>query len=127
MEIKDIFSGFSVRSLDAAQAFYADTLGLRVSRDKMGMQIALPHGGAVFVYEKPDHAPASFTILNLAVASIDATVKALVEKGVSFIHYDNLPAPQDELEILRGKTAGMGPDIAWLTDPSGNIVAILEP
>lgn len=127
MDIKDIFSGFSVKNLDEAQKFYSDTLGLHVKRDAMGLQIVLPHGGEVYVYEKPDHSPASFTILNFVVPSIDAALAALADKGLSPVRYDTLPAPQDEKGILRGKAAGMGPDISWFTDPSGNILAVLEP
>ena len=40
--------------------------------------------------------------------------------------YDNLPAEQDGRGVLRGKSAGMGPDIAWFEDPAGNILAVLE-
>lgn len=127
MEVKDIFSGFSVKNLDDTQTFYTDVLGLTVTRDAMGLQIVLPQGGAVFVYEKTDHSPATFTIFNIVVASIDMAIKELKSKSVSFIRYDNLPAPQDELGVLRGKSAGMGPDIAWFTDPSGNMLGLLEP
>lgn len=127
MKVKDIFSGFSVKSLDEARHFYAKTLGFAVTKDDMGLHITLPHGDTVFVYEKPNHVPASFTILNLVVDSIDVAVQELTAKGVQFIRYDDLPAPQDKLGVLRGKAAGMGPDIAWCMDPSGNIVAVLEP
>ena len=127
MEIKDIFSGFSVKSLDDAEVFYGQKLGIKTVRDEMGLQITLPQGGAVFVYEKPDHQPAVYTVLNFVVPSIDDAIKQLQEKGVQFECYDNLPAPQDELGVLRGKAAGMGPDIAWFKDPSGNILGVLEP
>lgn len=126
MEVKDLFSGFSVKSLDDTQAFYSDTLGLKVTRDDMGLQIALPQGGAVFIYEKPGHIPAVFTIFNVVVASIDTAIKELEGKGVTFLRYDTLPASQDELGVLRGKAAGMGPDIAWFKDPSGNVLGLLE-
>lgn len=126
MEVKDIFSGFSVKSLDEAEVFYAQTLGLKTTRDDMGLQITLPHGGAVFVYEKPDHIPAAYTMLNVVVPSIDDAIKQLQAKGVQFERYDTLPAPQDELGVLRGKAAGMGPDIAWFKDPSDNILGVLE-
>lgn len=120
------FSGFSVHDLAAAKEFYGDTLGLDVHQDDMGLHLQLAFGTHIFIYEKPDHQPASFTILNFPVDDINAAIDALVEKGVTFERYDNLPAPQDERGVLRGKAAGQGPDIAWFRDPSGNVLSILE-
>ena len=119
------FSGFSV--LDAAKTkdFYADILGLDVEEiPGMGMHLLLPGGAKVFVYPKPDHKPATFTVLNFEVADIDAAVGALSEKGVQFERYEG--AHQDEKGIARGKVANMGPDIAWFLDPSGNVLAVLQ-
>lgn len=119
-----IFSGFAVKDLDAAKTFYADTLGLDVGDAGMGgLTIALPQGGVIFVYPKADHEPATYTMLNLEVADIDAAVHELTGKGVQFQIYDG--AHQDEHGIARGKAANMGPDIAWFLDPSGNILAVL--
>lgn len=121
-----VFSGFSVDDLAAAETFYGQTLGLDAQADAMGLQLHLPGNTEVFIYEKADHQPATFTILNFVVADIDAAVAALKDNGVTFEHYDDLPAPQDEKNILRGRAAGMGPDIAWFKDPAGNILAVLQ-
>jgi len=119
------FSGFSVDDPAKAKEFYTDVLGLEVEEiPGMGMHLLLPGGAKVFVYEKGDHKPASFTILNFEVEDIDTAVDALIEKGVEFEKYDG--APQDEKGIARGKAANMGPDIAWFTDPAGNILAVLQ-
>ena len=120
------FSGFSVVDLDAARAFYADVLGLDAKVDEMGMTLKLTGGAHIFVYPKPDHKPASFTILNFPVKDIDKTIDELTAKGVEFEKYDGMPAPQDEKGVLRGLAAGQGPDIAWFKDPSGNILSILQ-
>jgi catechol 2,3-dioxygenase-like lactoylglutathione lyase family enzyme len=120
------FSGFSVDSIERAKQFYVETLGLELADEKMGLELNLPSGGKVFVYEKGDHAPPTFTILNFVVEDIDQAVQALTAKGVQFEHYDNLPVPQDEQGILRGLAANQGPDIAWFTDPAGNILAVLQ-
>jgi hypothetical protein len=62
------FSGFSVNSLDQARSFYHDTLGVDIDETPMGMlQLKIDDDTKVFVYEKPDHAPATFTILNFPV------------------------------------------------------------
>jgi catechol 2,3-dioxygenase-like lactoylglutathione lyase family enzyme len=126
VNILSSFSGISVNDLANAKEFYTNTLGLKLEDDAMGLHIQLPGGGTLFVYEKSDHEPAKFTVLNFVVESIDETIDQLKEVGVSFEHYDNLPAPQDEKEVLRGLAANQGPDIAWLTDPSGNILSIIQ-
>lgn len=126
MQIKDVFSGFSVTNLDKAEEFYSTILGLSTKRDDMGLHLALPAGGEVFIYEKSNHTPAVYTVLNIVVDSIDNTINELIAKGVNFEHYKDLPAPQDNKGVLRGKATDMGPDIAWLVDPSGNTIAILE-
>jgi catechol 2,3-dioxygenase-like lactoylglutathione lyase family enzyme len=118
------FSGFSVSDIDAAQTFYADTLGLTVSLNEMGMlNIELPGGGSVLAYPKDDHVPAAYTMLNFEVADIDVAVDSLVAAGVSIEQY-GMPH-QDDKGIARGKASNMGPDIAWFLDPAGNILSVL--
>jgi predicted enzyme related to lactoylglutathione lyase len=121
-----VFSGFSVNDLTAAKSFYGETLGIDVAQDEMGLQINLAGGNTVFVYEKEGHEPASFTILNFVVDDINTAVDGLVAKGVVMERYDNMPFQQDERGIARGKSANMGPDIAWFKDPAGNILSVLE-
>ena len=121
------FSGFSVKDLSKAKKFYTDVLGLTVVEEKgMGLQLNLPQGGQVFVYDKANHVPATYTILNFVVENIDDAVEELTKKGVTFEQYHMKEMPQDEKGILRGLAAHMGPDIAWFLDPAGNIFAILQ-
>jgi catechol 2,3-dioxygenase-like lactoylglutathione lyase family enzyme len=123
----DVFSGFSVNDIPAAKAFYGETLGLDVSDGPMGnLDLALPSGGHVFIYPKPDHEPATFTILNLVVGDIDVAVDELNAKGVETNIYDDPNLPTDAKGILRGRAANRGPDIAWFRDPSGNVVSVLQ-
>ena len=117
------FSGFSVNDQAAALAFYRDTLGLDVEDTGMGLSLRLP-GGNVFVYPKDDHRAATFTVLNFEVADIDVAVAELEAAGVSLERYEG--THQDERGISRGKAAGQGPDIAWFTDPAGNILSVLN-
>lgn len=114
------FSGFSVDDIPAAKRFYGDTLGLEVT-EANGMLTLHPAGGAtILVYPKPDHIPATFTILNFPVDDIDAAVDELARRGVEFQRYEG--SSQDEKGIQRG----MGPPIAWFADPAGNILAVLQ-
>lgn len=116
------FSGFAVRDLDEAADFYREVLGMRVLRFPMGvLGIRINRQTTVLAYPKPGHQPAEFTILNIPVADIDRAVDDLLAKGVNFLRYDDFG--QDARGIARGN--GGGPDIAWFTDPSGNIIAVL--
>jgi predicted enzyme related to lactoylglutathione lyase len=122
------FSGISVSNIEEARVFYVDTLELTLKDDTMGLLLELPGGGQLFIYDKPDHTPASFTVLNFVVEDINDTIDHLVQDhGIVFERYDDdMPAMQDERGVLRGKAAGQGPDIAWFKDPAGNILAVLE-
>jgi catechol 2,3-dioxygenase-like lactoylglutathione lyase family enzyme len=122
---KSAFSGFSVNDLAKAKAFYAETLGLKVDDEGVGMRLHLPEGGTVFAYPKDDHRPATFTILNFVVENIDEAVDELTNRGVQFEHYEEGPKT-DEKGILRGRALQMGPDIAWFKDPAGNTLAVLQ-
>ncbi|MEP6844314.1 MAG: VOC family protein [Pseudolysinimonas sp.] len=118
------FSGFSVNDLAAAHAFYRDTLGLTVNDTGMGLQLDVTGGAPVFVYGKPNHVPAEFTVLNFEVADIDQAVDELVAAGVEIQKYPG--AYQDDKGIARGKASNRGPDIAWFLDPAGNILSVLS-
>lgn len=124
-KVNAAFSGFSVDDLSRARDFYTSKLGLEVESDTMGLLFRLPGGGKVFVYDKPNHVPAPFTILNFAVDDIDEAVDALSDQGIHFERYPSGPA-QDAKGILRGREANLGPDIAWFKDPAGNILSVLQ-
>jgi len=121
------FNGFAVPDLNEARQFYGEVLGLdtEVMDEQNGlMTLHLSGGHDTLVYAKPDHEPATYTILNFNVDDIDAAVDGLAERGVEFDRYDGME--QDEKGIMRGRAAGRGPDIAWFTDPAGNILSVLQ-
>jgi predicted enzyme related to lactoylglutathione lyase len=115
------FSGFAVPDVEAARRFYGDTLGIETSVE-YGLLTLHLDGGArpTLVYPKPDHEPATYTILNFPVEDIDAAVDALTQRGVEMTRYEGMP--QDERGIMREE----GPFIAWFTDPAGNILSVLQ-
>jgi catechol 2,3-dioxygenase-like lactoylglutathione lyase family enzyme len=99
------YSGFSVDDIPKARQFYGETLGLRVS-EEYGMLTL--------------HVAGDRDILDFPVDDIDRAVDELTKRGVRFEHYG---APeQNEKGIQRG----VGPPIAWFTDPAGNILSVLE-
>lgn len=114
------FSGFAVDDVPEAERFYRETLGMEVSEEHGMLRLHIGADASILVYPKPDHTPASFTILNIPVADIDAAVDALARRGVTFERYDGIEA--DERAIARGD----GPPIAWFKDPAGNLLSVLQ-
>jgi predicted enzyme related to lactoylglutathione lyase len=116
------FSGFSVDDIAAAKAFYGETLGIVVTEENGMLTLNLAGGTRVLAYPKADHQPATFTILNFPVDDVEATVRALTERGVRFERYEGTPVETDEIGVFRGG----GPLIAWFTDPAGNVLSVIQ-
>jgi catechol 2,3-dioxygenase-like lactoylglutathione lyase family enzyme len=114
------FSGFAVNDLEQARRFYGETLGLKTSQHHGLLTLHLAGGRATHIYPKEEHTPATYTILNFPVDDVDAAVDALSARGVRFERYEGMN--QDAKGISRGE----GPDIAWFTDPAGNILSVLK-
>ncbi|MGN7823532.1 VOC family protein [Chitinophaga sp. 22536] len=117
------FSSFSVNDLQQAKQFYQDKVGLEVSETPEGLELQVNGGSKIFLYPKPDHEPATFTVLNFIVDNVDDAVEQLTQKGIRFQHYEG-EIGTDEKGIFRDKERGMA--IAWFTDPSGNILSVLH-
>lgn len=114
------YSGFAVDDLQKAREFYSETLGLKTSDEGDLLWLHLAGGRDTLVYHKPSHTPATYTILNFPVEDIDTTVDELAARGVRFERYDG--SAHDDKGISRGD----GPDIAWFTDPAGNLLSVLQ-
>ena len=120
---ENIFSSFSVDNLEQAKKFYSTVLGLEVKENSMGfIELVIPGSNNVLIYPKEDHRPADFTVLNFPVNNIDEAVDHLTEKGIRFEQYTG-SIQTDPKGISRADE--MGPDIAWFTDPAGNILSVL--
>jgi len=118
------FSGFSVNDMQKAKEFYHGKLGIEVSENEMGiMTLHISGGSKIIVYPKPNHEPATFTILNFPVSDVEKTVDELIKAGITFEQYGE-PIKTDAKGILRGD--GRGPDIAWFKDPAGNVLSVLK-
>jgi predicted enzyme related to lactoylglutathione lyase len=115
------FSGFSANDMPAAKEFYGGTLGLDVAETNGMLELHPGGGGVVMIYPKPNHTPATFTVLNFPVDDVERAVDELTAKGVQFEHYKGEYAT-DEKGIFRGE----GPLIAWFQDPAGNILSVIQ-
>ena len=102
--------------------FYSEVLGLTIEEPMGQLSLHLAGGGTVFLYEKPDHVPAVFTVLNFPVRNLKKAMDQLTAKGLKFEHYNNDDIVTDEEGVFNGE----GIKIAWFKDPSGNILSVLE-
>jgi catechol 2,3-dioxygenase-like lactoylglutathione lyase family enzyme len=114
------FSGFAVDDVEAARAFYGDTLGLKTSEENDILTLHSADDRPTLVYPRPGHTPAEYTILNFPVDDIERAVDELTARGVEFERYEGFD--QDDRGIHRGG----GPLIAWFKDPAGNVLSVLE-
>lgn len=117
------FSSFSVDDLSRAKEFYGRTLGLKIEESPEGLELNIGNGSRVFVYPKGNHVPATFTILNFPVESVEDAVGDLSHRGVRFEIYDSGELKTDKRGIF---TDSDGPKIAWFKDPAGNFLSVLE-
>ena len=116
------FSGFSAGDIQTAKKFYSETLGLDVSESHGLLTLRLASGNNVLIYPKPNHVPATFTVLNFPVKDVALAVDELTKRGVRFEIYDLPNLKTDKKGIMRGN----GPTIAWFKDPAGNILSVIE-
>ncbi len=117
------FFSYSIRDAEKACTFYKDVLGIHAKvismcEDFKGVELTFADDMKVMLYEKKDHVPATFTVLNFEVNNIDQTVDELTEKGIRFESYEST----DEKGISRDE----GPQIAWFKDPDGNFLSVLQ-
>ena len=117
------FSSFSVNDIQKAREFYGKTLGIEVNPGPEGtLMLHLAGSNKALMYPKQNHKPATFTVLNFPVESVERTVDELSGRGVQF-EISNEPSLKTD---SRGISRGKGPTIAWFKDPAGNILSVLE-
>jgi extradiol dioxygenase family protein len=119
----DAIATVAVTDLAAAKRFYEGTLGLTPARGQSDGVVEYRTGGTkMFVYESPFAGTNKATAVTWVVANkdIDAIVRRLAGKGVAFEHYD-LPGVRREGDIHVAGDLRM----AWLKDPTGNILALI--
>jgi len=114
-----VFSSYSVDDIAAARNFYSEVLGLSVS-DQAGSLMLHAGDQTVLIYAKPNHTPATFTVLNFDVDDIDNAVNELTAQGVRMERYKEIDTDQ------RGIYYGDGRSIAWFTDPAGNVLSVVQ-
>jgi catechol 2,3-dioxygenase-like lactoylglutathione lyase family enzyme len=122
---KRVVTTVPVRDPARSRSFYEDTLGLKVSRELPDGSIEYECGAGTNIYTYPTAENAGMSPATLAtfeVEDVEAAVREMQDKGVSFEEYD-LPGLKTEGGIAEvGGSKG-----GWFKDPDGNILSVFEP
>jgi catechol 2,3-dioxygenase-like lactoylglutathione lyase family enzyme len=119
----DAIATIAVRDLDVASKFYEGKLGFE--RAPAGDEEVLSYksgNSRLLVYPSQYAGTNKATVATWVVRDdIEGLVESLRKRGVNFEHYD-FPGStrQGDIHIL-GKTKA-----AWMTDPDGNILALVN-
>ena len=110
--------------LEASRTFYRDTLGLELVREDEDDRFVFRCGGGSQLVVTKSTVGTSDTQTQLAwrVPDIHAALEDLRERGVRIEDYE-APDP-----VTTDGIADMGHSwAAWFTDPSGNVLAVVQP
>ena len=112
----------AVKDIDRAKQFYSEKLGLEPTSEMGDEFFMLKSGDATLnVYKSEFAGTNKATLLTFDVDDIDAEVRELKDKGISFEHYD-LEGLKADGDIY----SGQGMKTAWFKDPDGNILSLIE-
>jgi len=107
--------------LARARAFYAEKLGLTPSHEMEGIMLLYRTAGSAFsVYQTEYAGQAGHTIAQWHVDDVDAEVRDLKGKGVTFEHYD-MPGVDWNDDVASMGEVGKA---AWFKDSENNVLCI---
>jgi len=105
-----------------AKAFYVDTLGCALKSEDRFAAVLDMNGITLQLSTLKDFKPQPFTVLGWEVKNVEASVKALTAKGVTFQIYEGFG--QNELGIWTAPDKSAR--VAWFTDTDGNILSLTQ-
>ena len=112
-----------INDKDKALAFYRDQLGLTFVEDQSPFALVFDLNGTIFrVTFAGEFTPQRFTILGWSVVDIEITVKELTAAGVQFTRYPGM----NDTHPLAIWQSPSGAQIAWFTDPFGNVLSLTQ-
>lgn len=120
-----VVSTIAVTDMDRAREFYEGVLGLSdgVERPDGGTRYQCGGGTAIHVYPSAENAGKSTaTLAGFEVSDIEAAVDELTGNGATFEQYDLGPIKTNEKGIAELGDAKS----AWLKDPDGNIISVIQ-
>jgi catechol 2,3-dioxygenase-like lactoylglutathione lyase family enzyme len=112
----------AVRDMKRASDFYEGKLGFTRGPGEEQQVINYVSGSSTFlVYVSQFAGTNQATAITWAVDDVDGTVQVLKDKGVAFEHYDFAGITHDGDVHVMGKRRN-----AWLKDPDGNILSVVN-
>lgn len=118
----DAIVTLAVQDLDAAKDFYEGTLGLQpVPSDEPEMLAYKSGNTPVMVYRSQYAGTNRATGATWVVDDVDEVVRGLQAKGVAFERYDLPETTHDGDVHVAGELR-----VAWLKDPDGNILSLVN-
>jgi catechol 2,3-dioxygenase-like lactoylglutathione lyase family enzyme len=110
------------RDLARAKAFYSETLGFAQTGEDPFAAVFDLNGVMLRISPVKDHQPQKHTVLGWEVEDIEAEVKTLTARGVSFQIYEGFG--QDALGIWKSPDGKAR--VAWFLDPDGNNLSLAQ-
>ena len=117
----DVQPMLPVGDLEAAKAFYEGKLGLKSTGEVPDTAVIYQSGGGTLcVYRSEQAGTNQGTAALWEVDDVEGMVEDLKGRGVTFVHYDDLPGL-----TRKGDVHSAGPmRVAWFKDPAGNILSL---
>lgn len=107
--------------IDAAEAFYRDTLDLSLREKSDGALVFAVGGADLRVAPVPATSPSEHTVIGFAVTDLDRVIPWLNARGVELVRH---PGHRHEADgSLRSRD---GARVVWIRDPDGNLLSIVQ-
>ncbi|HEY6277018.1 MAG TPA: VOC family protein [Streptosporangiaceae bacterium] len=117
----DVIAFAAATDLARSRLFYEQTLGLPVTEENNFACVFDAHGTMLRVTAVPAVSAAVYTVLGWRVTDIEAEVRDLAARGVTFIRYDSMDQDSNGIWTTPG-----GDKVAWFADPDGNILSLTQ-
>src|SRR6185312_4704 len=110
------------RDLERAKTFYSDTLGFTQTGEDAFAAVFDLNGVMLRITPIKDHKPSAHTVLGWEVSDIEAEVRTLAARGVTFQIYEGFE--MDALGIWKSPDGKAR--VAWFLDPDGNNLSLAQ-
>jgi catechol 2,3-dioxygenase-like lactoylglutathione lyase family enzyme len=107
--------------INRSEPFYRDILGLPLQRKSEGASVFDVGGAELRLSPVQSLTPSEHTIIGFAVTDLEAVLNELQDRGVQFERFPGFK--QDQRGVL---VAPGGARVAWLKDPDGNLLSVLQ-
>jgi catechol 2,3-dioxygenase-like lactoylglutathione lyase family enzyme len=119
-----LFASLPAEDLDRAKRWYEEKLGLTPTTDLgPGGLLYASAGSQLLIYPTKFAGTAKHTLGGWVVPDLDAKMRELRDRGVTFEEYSGEDGPKTENGVNRDPDGGAS---AWFKDSEGSILALTE-